>query len=80
MKHSWKIGKIFGIEIHIDSSWFVIFILFTWVLANTYFPQQYPEWRVSVYWVIGIFTSLSMLLLLSAASQSSTGDISSPVL
>ena len=60
MKHSWKIGKIFGIEIHIDSSWFVIFILFTWVLANSYFPQQYPDWRILVYWVIGIFTSLSM--------------------
>ncbi len=60
MKHSWKIGEIFGIEIHIDSSWFVIFILFTWVLATSYFPQQYPDWQKAQYWLIGIFTSLLM--------------------
>jgi Zn-dependent protease len=60
MKHSWKIGKIFGIDIHIDSSWFVIFILLTWVLANSYFPRQYPDWQTPLYWLIGIFTSLSM--------------------
>jgi Zn-dependent protease/predicted transcriptional regulator len=60
MKHSWKIGQIFGIDIHIDSSWFVIFILFTWVLATSYFPQQYPDWQKAQYWFIGIFTSLLM--------------------
>jgi Zn-dependent protease/CBS domain-containing protein len=60
MKHSWKVGKIFGIDIHIDSSWFVIFILLTWALANSYFPRQYPDWGTLLYWMIGIFTSLSM--------------------
>ena len=60
MKHSWRIGKIAGIDIHIDSSWFVIFVLFTWVLANSYFPQQYPEWKGGQYWLIGVFTSLLM--------------------
>jgi Zn-dependent protease len=60
MKHSWKIGKIFGIDIHIDSSWFVIFILLTWVLATSYFPRQHPDWSTALYWLIGIFTSLSM--------------------
>ncbi len=60
MKHSWKIGKIFGIDIHIDSSWFVIFILLTFVLATSYFPRQHPDWRTALYWLIGIFTSLSM--------------------
>jgi Zn-dependent protease len=60
MKHSWKIGKIAGIEIHIDSSWFVIFILFTWALANSYYPQQYPDWPKGQYWLIGVFTSLLM--------------------
>jgi Zn-dependent protease/CBS domain-containing protein len=60
MKHSWKITKIFGIDIYIDSSWFVIFILFTWVLATSYFPQQYPDWQKSQFWLIGLLTSLSM--------------------
>lgn len=60
MKYSWKIGRIAGIEIHIDSSWFVIFVLFTWALANSYFPQQYPDWQRGQYWLIGLFTSLLM--------------------
>jgi len=58
MRHSWRIGRIFGIDINIDSSWFVIFLLFTWILAATYFPQQYPEWSGWLYWFTGIITSL----------------------
>lgn len=58
MKHSWKIGKIFGIDIHIDSSWLVIFILFTWTLATSQFPRQYPNWQTAQYWLVGVFTSL----------------------
>ncbi len=58
MKHTWRLGKIFGIEIHIDSSWLVIFILFTWVLAGSYFPRAYPAWARTLYWVMGLLTSL----------------------
>lgn len=58
MKHSWRIGKIFGIDIFIDSSWFLIFILFTWVLAANYFPQEYRDWSSGLYWMIGFITSL----------------------
>jgi len=58
MKHSWHIGKIFGIEIKIDSSWLVIFFLVTWMLAATYFPKEYPGWNHNLYWIIGIITSL----------------------
>lgn len=60
MKHSWKVGKIFGIDIYLDSSWFVIFVLLTWALAASHFPQQYPGWQLLNYWLIGLFTSLSM--------------------
>jgi len=58
MKYSWRIGKIYGIDIYVDSSWIVIFILFSWVLAGSYFPQKYPDWARLTYWVIGVFTSL----------------------
>jgi len=58
MRHAWRVGKIFGIDINIDSSWLIIFILFTWVLAATYFPQNYPDWPQSLYWLMGVFTSL----------------------
>lgn len=58
MKHTWRLGKIFGIDINIDSSWLVIFILFTWVLAGSYFPRAHPDWSRSLYWVMGLVTSL----------------------
>lgn len=58
MKHSWRVGRIAGIDINIDSSWLVIFVIFTWVLAASYFPQKYPDWPVSQYLFIGILTSL----------------------
>ena len=38
MKYSWRIARIFGIDIKIDSSWLVIFVLFSWSLAGSYFP------------------------------------------
>ncbi|MFQ6069612.1 MAG: site-2 protease family protein [Candidatus Aminicenantales bacterium] len=58
MKHSWRIGRILGIDIFIDSSWLVIFVLFTWVLSETYFPQNFSGWQRSVYWLTGLLTSL----------------------
>jgi Zn-dependent protease/CBS domain-containing protein len=58
MGHKWRLGKIFGIEIDIDSSWLIIFILFTWVLGGSYFPREYPHWSKSLYWIMGLATSL----------------------
>lgn len=58
MKHSWRVGKIVGIEIRIDSSWFVILILLTWSLAYSYFPERFPDWLSFQYWLIGLVTSL----------------------
>ena len=58
MKVSWRIGRIFGIDIYIDASWLVIFGLFTWIMASSYFPRGYPHWPQWQYWVVGAFTSL----------------------
>ena len=58
MRHSWRIGRIFNIDIYIDSSWFLIFILFTWVLSTSYYPQRYPEWSSSLNWTLGTLTCL----------------------
>ncbi|MFQ6116739.1 MAG: site-2 protease family protein, partial [Candidatus Bipolaricaulia bacterium] len=51
-------GRIFGIEIQVDYSWFIIFILITWSLAVGYFPQGYPGWSAGLYWSIALITSL----------------------
>jgi Zn-dependent protease/predicted transcriptional regulator len=58
MKYSWKVGRISGIDIKIDSSWIIIFLLFTFSLALFYFPQSFKVSNRSLYWFLGVLTSL----------------------
>ncbi len=58
MRVSWRIGRIFGIDICIDASWLVIFGLFTWIMAAHYFPGGYPQWPKWQYWIVGALTSI----------------------
>jgi len=58
MGRSWRIGRLFGINICIDSSWVLIFFLVTWTLAAGFFPLSYPQWSMLQYWYMGIVTSL----------------------
>jgi Zn-dependent protease/predicted transcriptional regulator len=51
------IGRIFGIEIRIDWSWLLIFVLITWSLAST-FGQIHKDWSVVLSWGTGIVASL----------------------
>ncbi len=58
MRVSWRIGRIFGIDICIDASWLVIFGLFIWIMASHYFPSEYTQWPRWQYWVVGALTSI----------------------
>ncbi|MBI4494308.1 MAG: site-2 protease family protein [Chloroflexi bacterium] len=53
-----QLGKVLGIRLAVNGSWFFIFILVSWTLAGVYFPQQYPAWPVALAWAVGISTSL----------------------
>ncbi|MDD4874636.1 MAG: site-2 protease family protein [Dehalococcoidales bacterium] len=53
-----SIGKISGISIGLDYSWFFIFILITWSLARSYYPSVFPEWSTITSVIAGIVTSL----------------------
>lgn len=58
LRGSITLGKIRGIPLGINYTWFVIFILITLSLAQHYFPDFYPGWPKAVYWVVGLATSL----------------------
>ncbi len=58
LTRSIPLGRILGIPIGLDYSWFLIFALVTWSLAGSYFPAQYPGWSTGLYWTIGLATSL----------------------
>ncbi len=52
------LGRIAGIPVNLDYSWFLIFVLLTWSLAGSYFPQQFPGWASWEYWAIGAAATL----------------------
>ena len=58
LRGSVQIAKIGGIGINIHVSWILIFILVTWTLAGSYFPQNYPHWPLYLYWTVGLATSV----------------------
>lgn len=55
-KSSIKLFRIFGIEIRLDYSWFIIFALFAYVFGFLYFPTVLPDLNRGLMAVITIIT------------------------
>jgi Zn-dependent protease len=53
-----RIGSVFGIEIRIDYSWFVIFVLILWTLTRNVFPTAHPGEASGTYLVMGLAGTL----------------------
>ncbi len=58
MNRGLYIGRVFGINIHIDLSWILIFLLVTWSLASGLFPAWHPGWGAGLRWTLAIAASL----------------------
>lgn len=50
--------RVFGIEVRIDYSWFIVFGLVLWTLAAGYFPRTFPGQQAPVYWVMGFVSAV----------------------
>src|SRR5664279_4765242 len=61
-QHSIPLGKIFGIQIGLDYSWFVIFALLTWMLADSYYPDEFKNWSPLLYWLMGAVTAIMLFV------------------
>jgi Zn-dependent protease/CBS domain-containing protein len=57
-----SLGRILGIPINLDYSWFLILALITWMLAQSYFPQEFKNWSKLTYWLVGGITSIIFFL------------------
>ena len=55
-----SLGRILGIPIGVDYSWFLIFALLTWSLATSYFPAEFANWSITQYWIVGAVTVIFM--------------------
>lgn len=56
------LGKIIGIPIGLDFSWFLIFGLLTWSLATSYYPIEFAGWSELLYWIMGAITAIMLFV------------------
>lgn len=61
-RHAIPIGRIFGISIDLDYSWFLVFGLVTWVLAVSYYPSEFKHWGIAEYWLMGALTAVMLFV------------------
>src|SRR5260370_7415405 len=57
-RHTVPIGRILGIPIDLDYSWFLIAALTTWVLAVSYYPLEFKRGTSVEYWLMGAVTAV----------------------
>lgn len=61
-RHTIPLGRILGIPIGLDYSWFLIFALLTWMLAVGYFPNEFGDWPPLLYWITGALTAVMLFV------------------
>ena len=57
-RHTIPIGRVFGIPIELDYSWFLIAALITWMLAANYYPAEFKGGTSVEYWTMGAVTAI----------------------
>jgi Zn-dependent protease/CBS domain-containing protein len=57
-----SLGRILGIPIGLDYSWFLIFVLITWTLAASYYPAEFKNWPAAQYWIVGAVTAVMLFV------------------
>lgn len=60
-------GRVFGIPVYLHFSWFLVVALFSWSLAQGYFPTRYPDLPAAAYWSRGL--SATLLLFASVLAH-----------
>lgn len=61
-RNTLPLGRIMGIPIRLDYSWFWIFGLLTWTLAVGYYPEEFKDWSTSLYWFMGAVTAIMLFV------------------
>jgi Zn-dependent protease/CBS domain-containing protein len=61
-RHTIPLGRILGIPIRLDYSWFLIFVLVTWSLAVGYYPAEFKNWPQSHYWILAAATTIMLFV------------------
>jgi Zn-dependent protease len=62
VRHTISLGRILGIGIDLDYSWFLAFGLLTWILAVSYYPAEFKNWSPAWYWAMGAVTAILLFV------------------
>ena len=62
-----RLVRVFGIQIKLDMSWFIIFALLAWTLATMVFPSAFPpdtfpDLTAADFWLMGIVSALLLFV------------------
>lgn len=55
-----RIARLFGIDISIHPSWFIVLLLIVWSLATGLFPSIYAGWSAAEYWLVAVISALML--------------------
>jgi Zn-dependent protease len=61
-RNSISLGRVLGIPVGLDTSWFLIFALLTWSLATSYYPAEFKNWPTAEYWSMGAVTAIMLFV------------------
>ncbi len=61
-RHTIPLGRIRGIPIGLDYSWFLIFALITWTMAVGYYPAEFKHWPITQYWLVAAATAVMIFV------------------
>ena len=70
MSRPLSVGRVAGIPIFIDASWFVVLALMTWTLGTRLFPAQLPTLAPWACWAMGLAASLLLFACVLAHEMS----------
>jgi Zn-dependent protease len=54
---SFRLGRVFGVDVGVHWSWIFIFVLVTWSFAAGVLDEFYPQWSDAQRWVAGAFVA-----------------------
>ncbi len=57
-----EIGRLFGIRLRLDWSWFAVVVLLTWTFASFDFPLRVPGLEGPTYWLLGLAAALLLFV------------------
>ncbi len=54
--------RVFGIQVNLDFSWFIVFFLISYTLAEYFYPYYYPDHSLVVYWFFGAVSAILLFV------------------